>query len=72
MLAEIGLVATFLAFAAAIYAIIASFYGERFARSEALVLSGRNAVFLTFGFMLVAIGSLATALMTQQYQISYV
>ena len=72
MLAEIGLVATFLAFAAAIYAIIASLYGERFAHSEALVLSGRNAVFLTFAFMLVAIGSLATALMTQQYQISYV
>ena len=72
MLAEIGLVATFLAFAAAIYAIIASLYGERFAHSEALVLSGRNAVLLTFVFMLVAIGSLATALMTQQYQIAYV
>ncbi len=72
MLAEIGLVATFLAFAAAIYAIIASLYGERVARSEALVLSGRNAVLLTFGFLLVATLSLEVALLTQQYQITYV
>ncbi len=72
MLAEIGLVATFLAFAAAIYAIVASLYGERFAHSESIVLSARNAVLLTFGFMLVAVGSLEVALMTQQYQIAYV
>ncbi len=72
MLAEIGLVATFLAFCAAIYAIAASLYGERFARSEAIVLSGRNAVLLTFAFMTVAIGALATALMSQDYQIAYV
>ncbi|MBI1259429.1 MAG: heme lyase CcmF/NrfE family subunit [Chloroflexi bacterium] len=72
MLAEIGLVATFLAFCGAIYAIVVSVYGERFARSEALVLSGRNAVLLTFTFMLIAIGSMEVAIVTQQYQIAYV
>jgi cytochrome c-type biogenesis protein CcmF len=72
MLAEIGLVATFLAFIAAIYAIGASLYGERFARSEAIVLSGRNAVLLTFALLTTAIVALEAGLMTQQYQISYV
>ena len=72
MLAEIGLVATFLAFCGALYAIVASVYGERFARSEALVLSGRNAVLLTFTFMLIAVGSMEVAILTQQYQIAYV
>ncbi|MEO8391843.1 MAG: cytochrome c-type biogenesis CcmF C-terminal domain-containing protein [Chloroflexota bacterium] len=72
MLAEIGLVATFLAFAAAIYAIVSSLYGERIAHSEAIVLSGRNAVLLTFVFLTIAMGALAAALMTQQYQIAYV
>lgn len=72
MLAEIGLVATFLAFCAAIYGLVASLYGERFAHSEALVLSGRNAVLLTFVFLLVAMSALAAALMSQEYQIAYV
>jgi cytochrome c-type biogenesis protein CcmF len=72
MLAEIGLVATFLAFLSGIYAIGASLYGERIAHSESLVLSGRNAVLLTFAFMLTAVGALEVALMTQQYQIAYV
>ena len=72
MLAEIGLVATFFAFFAALYAIGASVYGERFARSEAIVLSGRNAVWLTFGLLATAAGSLQLALMTQQYQVAYV
>jgi cytochrome c-type biogenesis protein CcmF len=72
MLAEIGLAATFLAFFTSLYAIGASLYGERFARSEAIVLSGRNAVLLTFALMTTAVGSLAAALMSQQYQIAYV
>ncbi len=72
MLAEIGLVATFLAFFTSLYAIGASLYGERFARSEAIVLSGRNAVLLTFALMLTSIVALEVALMTQQYQIAYV
>jgi cytochrome c-type biogenesis protein CcmF len=72
MLAEIGLVAVFLAFFVSLYAIGASLYGERFARSEAIVLSGRNAVLLTFALMTVAIVALQLALMSQQYQIAYV
>ncbi|MEZ4670584.1 MAG: cytochrome c-type biogenesis CcmF C-terminal domain-containing protein [Anaerolineae bacterium] len=72
MLAEIGLVAVFLAFLSSLYAIGASLYGERFARSEAVVLSGRNAVFVTFTLMTIAILALQTALMSQQYQIAYV
>ncbi len=72
MLAEIGLAATFLAFFTSLYAIGASLYGERFARSEAIVLSGRNAVLLTFALMTTAVGALAAALMSQQYQIAYV
>ena len=72
MLAEIGLVATFLAFLTSLYAIGASIYGERFARSEAIVLSGRNAVLLTFALMTTAIVALEVGLMTQQYQIAYI
>ena len=72
MLAEIGSIATLFAFLAALYAIGISVYGERFARSEAMVKSGRNAVYLTFILMTVAVGSLQIALMTEQYQLSYV
>ncbi|MFN8530539.1 MAG: cytochrome c-type biogenesis CcmF C-terminal domain-containing protein [Anaerolineae bacterium] len=72
MLAELGLVACLLAFIAALYAIIASVYGERVARSEAMVISGRNAVYVVFVMLTVSIISLQIALMTQQYQIAYV
>ncbi len=72
MLAEIGLISTLFAFIAALYAIVASVYGERFAHSRALVTSGRNAVYLNFVLMTVSVISLQIALMTQQYQISYV
>lgn len=72
MLAEIGLAATFLAFFTSLYAIGASFYGERFARSEAIVLSGRNAVLVTFALMTTALVALSAALMMQQYQVAYV
>ncbi len=72
MLAEVGLVSTFLAFIASLYAIAASFYGERISRNEATVRSGRNAVILTFILLLVAVLVLFIALMTEQYQITYV
>ncbi|MEP7290520.1 MAG: cytochrome c-type biogenesis CcmF C-terminal domain-containing protein [Chloroflexota bacterium] len=71
MLAEIGLAALALAFAAAIYAIIASVYGARRKR-EQMVISGRNAALLTFPLLLVAAFALLAALLTQQYQITYV
>ena len=72
MLAEIGLIAAVFAFIAAVYAIIAAVYGERFARSEAMVRSARNAVILNFILVTVACLCLEVALMTEQYQISYV
>ena len=72
MLAEIGLVAGLLSFLAALYAVAASVYGERFARSEAWVISGRNAVYVTFVLITTATVALQVALMTEQYQIAYV
>ncbi len=71
MLAEIGLAAVGLAFGAAIYAIIASVYGAR-RQHEPWVVSGRNAALLTFPLLLVASLALLAALLTQQYQITYV
>jgi cytochrome c-type biogenesis protein CcmF len=71
MLAEIGLITTFLAFAAALYAIGASVYGGR-VHSERLVMSARNAALLTFPLLLLAAGSLVIALVNGQYQMSYV
>ena len=71
MLAEIGLASLTLAFALAIYAIFASLYGAR-TGSNGLLLSGRNAALLTFPAVLLATFSLVIALLTEQYQLSYV
>src|SRR5690349_14010417 len=71
MLAEIGLISTFLAFVAALYAIGASVYGGRI-HSERIVVSARNAALLTFPLLLLAAGSLVIALINGQYQMSYV
>ncbi len=71
MLAEIGLITTFLAFAAALYAVGAALYGGRF-NSEKAVVSGRNAALLTFPLLLIASLSLWIALIQGQYQMSYV
>ena len=71
MPAEIGLAALTLAFALAVYAILASVYGARRAAVR-LMLSGRNAALLTFPAVLLATGALVSALMTEQYQLSYV
>ncbi len=71
MLAEIGLTSLILAFLLAIYSIIASVIGER-SGNDSLVLSGRNAALLTFPAVLLASLMLLVALMTEQYQISYV
>jgi cytochrome c-type biogenesis protein CcmF len=72
MLAEIGFIACLFAFLAAIYAIGASVYGERFARSEAMVTSARNAVYLTFVLMTLSTLALFVALVNEEYQLSYV
>ena len=71
MLAEIGLASLALAFSLAIYALIASVSGER-SRREALLRSGRNAALLTFPAILLATIALVIALMTEEYQLSYV
>jgi cytochrome c-type biogenesis protein CcmF len=72
MLAEIGFIALLFAFIASIYAIIASVYGERFARSEAMVTSGRNAVYLVFMLMTISVVALQAALVGEDYQTTYV
>lgn len=71
MLAEIGLAALALAFAACLYAIFASVYGER-AHAIPWVISGRNAALATFPLMTVSVAALLVALITEQYQIAYV
>ena len=71
MLAEIGLAALTIAFALAIYAVAASAVGGRNQR-ERWQRSGRNAALLTFPALLLATAMLVIALMTEQYQMSYV
>ncbi|MDX1991916.1 MAG: cytochrome c-type biogenesis CcmF C-terminal domain-containing protein [bacterium] len=71
MLAEIGVVSLFLAFLAALYAIVTATIGGRRHR-ETLVRSARNAAMATFPLMIVSCGALLIALITQDYQINYV
>lgn len=71
MLAEIGLTSVLLAFIASLYAVAASLYGIR-RQHNRLVNSARNAALLTFPLLLVSSGALLVALMTQEYQITYV
>ena len=71
MLAEIGLAALALAFLLAIYAVVASLAGAR-AGSDGWLRSGRNAALLTFPALLLASAMLVIALMTEEYQITYV
>ena len=71
MLAEIGLTSVVLAFIAAIYAVAASLYGAR-RHNDRWVNSARNAALLSFPLLLVSSGALLVALMSQQYQITYV
>ncbi|XWX02774.1 cytochrome c-type biogenesis CcmF C-terminal domain-containing protein [Aggregatilineales bacterium SYSU G02658] len=71
MLAEIGAVTLGLAFVVSLYAILASVMGEVRHRT-AWVLSGRNAALLTLPLLAISTGALLVALVTEQYQISYV
>lgn len=71
MLAEIGLASLALALLLALYAAAACLLGIR-AGSEALLRSGRNAALLTFPALLLATATLVVALLTEQYQMSYV
>ncbi|MBK8135612.1 MAG: heme lyase CcmF/NrfE family subunit [Chloroflexi bacterium] len=71
MLAEIGFVATWIAFLAALYASASALLGYR-RKSEKLVTSARNATYIVFGALSVAILTLMVGLVTEQYQIAYV
>lgn len=71
MIAEIGLATLALAFFASTYAVIASVYGE-LQFSNRFVISGRNAALATFPLLTISTGALLIALITQDYQISYV
>lgn len=71
MLAEVGLVSTFLAFLAALYAVVTATLGAR-GHNDRLVLSARNAALTTFPLLLIAVVMLLIALVNEQYQISYV
>ncbi len=71
MLAEIGLISTFLAFVAAIYAIVVALYSVR-KGSETLLVSARNAALLAFPLLLTAALSLVFSLIRGDYQMAYV
>jgi cytochrome c-type biogenesis protein CcmF len=71
VLAEIGLITTSLALLAALYAIVAALYGVRI-HADRLIVSARNAALLSFPLLLAACTALVIALVTEQYQMSYV
>lgn len=71
MLAEIGLFTLFFAFLSTLYAVGAAVYGAQ-RRNNSLVLSARNAVLLSFLLLTASCVVLQIAIMTEQYQISYV
>ncbi|NLF77118.1 MAG: heme lyase CcmF/NrfE family subunit [Chloroflexi bacterium] len=71
MIAEIGIIATGLAFVAAAYAIVAALVGMS-ARRDALVTSARNAAIATFPLLTVSCGLLVYAMLDHDYSIAYV
>jgi cytochrome c-type biogenesis protein CcmF len=71
MLAELGLIKTFLAFVAALYAIGASVYARR-KHSDGALVSARNAALLTFPLLLTAALALWIGLINVVYQMCYV
>lgn len=71
MLAEIGFIATWLAIAVALYGTAAAAIGY-YRRLPAWTVSARNAVYVVFGALSVAIGALLIALITENYHIAYI
>lgn len=71
MIAELGIITTGLAFAAAFFAIAAALAGAKLHRDE-WVVSARNAALLTFPLLTVAAGTLVYALLNHHYEIAYV
>ncbi|MCB9454278.1 MAG: heme lyase CcmF/NrfE family subunit [Anaerolineaceae bacterium] len=71
MLAEFGFVSLLLALLAAAYALVTAIVGAR-RQSERMILSARNAALLTCPLLIAASLSLMIALITGEYQLSYV
>lgn len=71
MLAEIGFIATWLAIAAALYGIVAAAIGY-YKHLPTWTASARNAVYVVFGGLSVALGALLIALVSENYHIAYV
>lgn len=71
MLADIGLVALFLAFVLAIFSAIVAGYGGWKGRYE-FVASGRNAALLTFPFLTISVVILVYSLLSLDFSLAYV
>jgi cytochrome c-type biogenesis protein CcmF len=71
MLAELGIITTGLAFAAAVYALVMALLGAHL-RRDALVVSARNAAMLTFPLLTASCGLLVYGMLTHEYSISYI
>lgn len=71
MIAELGIVTTGMAFAAAAYALFAALIGAQWRRDK-LVISARNAALLTFPLLTAACLLLIYALLNHEYSIAYV
>jgi cytochrome c-type biogenesis protein CcmF len=71
MLAEIGFIVCWIAFIAAIYAVVLAILGYQ-RKSEKMVTSARNATYVVFGMLSTALAVMAIGLVNEQYQIAYV
>ncbi|MBX3066359.1 MAG: heme lyase CcmF/NrfE family subunit [Anaerolineae bacterium] len=76
MIAEVAFLAALLAFVVSLYAVGASLWGSlriQNANGAAnLILSSRNAAYISFPLLLLSCGMLIAALVSEQYQMSYV
>ena len=71
MIAELGIVTTFLALIASGYAIVAALLGVQL-RRDALVVSARNAALTTFPLLTVSCGLLVYGMLAHEFSIAYV
>jgi cytochrome c-type biogenesis protein CcmF len=71
MIADLGFFALLLAFLAAVYAVVASWYGNRTGRM-AWVESARNALIITFPLVLLACLALVVSLLRGDFSLEYV
>ena len=72
MIAETGFFLLLFSFAAAVYSALASLVGARRAHGEKLIVSGRNAAYLTAALLTASLGMLLVGLVREEYQIAYV